>query len=147
MRLKLVPDNTSWDFFKYARLTFGASVVAMALSFAVWLAMGLNFGIDFLGGTTIRTESAQPVEVGAYRDALQPLDLGDVAISEVFDPTFGPEQNVAQVRIQAQEGEEAITPETILAVQEALRTVDQGMEFPLVESVGPKVSGELVWTA
>jgi len=147
MRLKLVPDNTSWDFFKYARLTFGASVVAMALSFAVWLAMGLNFGIDFLGGTTIRTESAQPVEVGAYRDALQPLDLGDVAISEVFDPTFGPEQNVAQVRIQAQEGEEAITPETILAVQEALRTVDPGMEFPLVESVGPKVSGELVWTA
>ena len=147
MRLKLVPANTAWDFFKYARLTFGASVVAMVLSFAIWLAMGLNFGIDFLGGTTIRTESAQSVDVGAYRDAIQALELGDVAISEVFDPTFGPDRNVAQIRIQAQEGEEAITPETIRAVQDALRAIDPEMEFPLVESVGPKVSGELVWTA
>ena len=32
---------------------------------------GLNFGIDFRGGTTIRTESTQPVDVGAYRAALQ----------------------------------------------------------------------------
>jgi len=147
MRLKLVPANTAWDFFKYARLTFGASVIAMVLSFAIWLAMGLNFGIDFLGGTTIRTESAQSVDVGAYRDAIQALELGDVAISEVFDPTFGPDRNVAQIRIQAQEGEEAITPETIRAVQDALRAIDPEMEFPLVESVGPKVSGELVWTA
>ncbi len=147
MRLKLVPDNTNIDFFKHARLTFGASVVAMVLSLVVWLTMGLNFGIDFLGGTTIRTESAQAVDVGAYRDALQTLDLGDVAISEVFDPTFGPDQNVAQIRIQAQEGEEAITPEAILQIEEALRTVDPGMTFPLVESVGPKVSGELIWTA
>jgi SecD/SecF fusion protein len=59
MRLRLVPDETKLDFFKYARLTFGASVVAMVLSSRFWLTMGLNFGIDFLGGTTIRTESAR----------------------------------------------------------------------------------------
>jgi preprotein translocase subunit SecF len=75
--------------------------------------MGLNFGIDFRGGTTIRTESAQTVDVGAYRDALAPLGLGDVSITEVFDPGFGPDQNVAMIRIQAQEGAEAVTPETI----------------------------------
>ena len=147
MRLKLVPDNTNWDFFKYQKVTFGASVLAMVLSVVVWLAMGLNFGIDFLGGTTIRTESAVPVDVGAYRAALQTLDLGDVSVSEVFDPTFAADQHVAQIRIQAQAGEEAITPEMILAVEAALRTVDPEMTFPLVESVGPKVSGELVWTA
>ncbi len=147
MRLKLVPDNTSWDFFKYQRLTFGASVVAMVLSIALWLGMGLNFGIDFLGGTTIRTESSVPVDVGAYRGALQALDLGDVAVSQVFDPTFAADQHVAQIRIQAQEGEEAITPEVILEVEAALRALDPEMTFPLVESVGPKVSGELIWTA
>ena len=119
MRLRLVPPETNWDFFKYARLTFGASVVAMILSLVVWMTMGLNFGIDFLGGTTIRTESSQPVDVGAYRDALSGLALGDVSISEVFDPTFAADQNVAQLRIQAQEGEEAITPEMILAVEAA----------------------------
>jgi preprotein translocase subunit SecF len=147
MRLKLVPQNTSWDFFRYQKVTFGASILAMVLSVVLWLSIGLNFGIDFLGGTTIRTESSVPVDVGAYRAALQALDLGDVSVSEVFDPTFAANQHVAQVRIQAQEGEEAITPEMILGIEAALRTVDPGMTFPLVESVGPKVSGELILTA
>jgi len=147
MRLRLVPQETNIDFFKYARLTFGASMVAMVLSIGIWLAMGLNFGIDFLGGTTIRTESSQPVDVAAYRTALDPLNLGDVSITEVFDPTFGADENVAMVRIQAQAGEESVSPETITRVQDALREVYPAMEFPSVESVGPKVSGELIQTA
>lgn len=147
MRLRLVPQETNIDFFKYARLTFGASVVAMVLSIGVWLAMGLNFGIDFLGGTTIRTQSAVAVDVGQYRAALAPLDLGDVAITEVFDPTFGPDQNVAMIRIQAQDGAEAVTPATIAAVEAALVAVVPDISFPSVESVGPKVSGELIQTA
>ena len=147
MRLKLVPSETKIDFFKAARLTFGASVVAVILSIIAFLVMGLNYGIDFRGGTTIRTESVQPVDVGAYRAAIDPLKLGDVAITEVFDPTFGPEQNVATVKIEAQEGEEAITAATVLAVEAALQTVDPSVTFPLVESVGPKVSGELIQTA
>ncbi|PWK61011.1 protein translocase subunit SecF [Roseicyclus mahoneyensis] len=147
MRLRLVPQETNIDFFKYARLTFGASMVAMVLSLGIWFSMGLNFGIDFLGGTTIRTESSQPVDVAAYRAALDALALGDVSITEVFDPTFGPDENVAMIRIQAQEGQESVTPETITAVQDALRTVYPAMSFPSVESVGPKVSGELITTA
>jgi preprotein translocase subunit SecF len=147
MRLRLVPQETKIDFFKHARLTFGASLVAMVLSFGIWFAMGLNFGIDFLGGTTIRTESSEPVDVGAYRAALEALDLGDVSITEVFDPTFGPDENVAMIRIQAQDGEESVTPATIAAVQDALRSVYPAMSFPSVESVGPKVSGELIQTA
>ncbi|MBY6202321.1 protein translocase subunit SecF [Maritalea mobilis] len=147
MRLKLVPQDTNFDFFKHAKLTFGASVVAMVLSIGIWLTMGLNFGIDFLGGTTIRTESAQSIDVGEYRAVLEPLGLGDVTITEVFDPTFAADQNVAMVRIQAQEGAESVTPETILAVEEALRGLDPAMTFPSVESVGPKVSGELIQTA
>ena len=111
--LRLVPDETDIDFFRIARVTFGGSVVLLIASIIVTVAMGLNFGIDFKGGTTIRTESAQPVDVGAYRDALAPLGLGDVTIAEVFDPTFRADQNVAQIRIQAQNGDEAITAEVI----------------------------------
>ncbi len=147
MRLKLVPQDTSWDFFRYARVTFGASLVAMVLSIALFFAMGLNFGIDFRGGTTIRTVSVNPVDVGAYRKAIGPLGLGDVVITEVFDPTFGPEKNVATVRIQAQEGAESITPETIRKVEDALKSVDPEIRFTAVESVGPKVSGELIRSA
>lgn len=144
-RLRLAPEKTSFDFFRFQWITFGGSMLLMVLAFVAWAVMGLNFGIDFKGGTTIRTESAMPVDVGAYREALSGLPLGDVAITEVFDPTFGPEQNVAMVRIAALDATEAVTPETIAAVEAALRTIDPAMTFPSVESVGPKVSGELVW--
>ncbi|MEM1064044.1 MAG: protein translocase subunit SecF [Pseudomonadota bacterium] len=147
MRLRLVPKETAFDFFRFWRATFGASVLAMIASILVFFIVGLNFGIDFRGGTTIRTESTQAVDVGAYRDAIAPLGLGDVTITEVFDPTFAADENVAMVRIQAQEGQESVSPETVLAVEEALQTVDPSITFPSVESVGPKVSGELVQTA
>jgi preprotein translocase subunit SecF len=147
MRLKLVPDETRIDFFRFARATFGASLAAMVLALAAWLIIGLNFGIDFRGGTTIRTVSEAPVDVGAYRAALQPLDLGDVSITEVFDPAFGAGENVAMVRVQAQEGEESVSPDVINAIRTALQQVAPGLEFRSVESVGPKVSGELVRSA
>jgi len=146
-RLRLVPEVTNIDFFRYAHITFGASVVAVFLSIGVWFALGLNFGIDFLGGTTIRAESSTPVDVGAYREALSPLGLGDIAISEVFDPSFGENRHVAMIRIQAQAGEESVTPEMIAAVEAALQAIAADMTFPSVESVGPKVSGELITTA
>ena len=147
MRLRLVPDQTNWDFFKYARYTFGASVVAVILSIVAWATIGLNFGIDFRGGTTIRTQSAQVIDIGAYRGALQPLGLGDVSITQVFDPTFGPEHNVAMIRLAAQQGDESAAATMIDRVHEALKTVAPDVEFTSVESVGPKVSGELVMTA
>ncbi len=147
MRLRLVPSETSFDFFRFRHITSGLSAVAVVGSVLAWLLIGLNFGIDFLGGTTIRSESPNVVDVGAYRTALEPLALGDVSITEVFDPTFGPERNVAQIRIQAQAGAEAVTPETLAAVEAALQTLDPDITFPSVESVGPKVSGELVQTA
>ncbi|MEM9524612.1 MAG: protein translocase subunit SecF, partial [Pseudomonadota bacterium] len=147
MRLRLVPERTAFDFFRYARVTLGASILAMILSLTVWMISGLNFGIDFLGGTVIRTESDRPVDVGAYRNALAPLGLGDVSITQVFDPSFPAGKNVAMVRIQIQEGQESIAPETIADVEEALSAVDPSMIFPSVESVGPKVSGELIQAA
>ncbi|MFG6518326.1 protein translocase subunit SecF [Sulfitobacter sp. 1A13496] len=147
MRLKLVPDNTNFDFFGYAKITFGASVVLMVLSLIAWGVMGLNFGIDFRGGTTLRTESTQAVDVGEYRDALAPLELGDVTISEVFDPGFGADRHVAMIRVQAQEGQQAATSDTIETIEAALQSVAPDIKFTSVESVGPKVSGELIQTA
>ncbi|MGR3290094.1 MAG: protein translocase subunit SecF [Paracoccaceae bacterium] len=147
MRLKLVPSETNFDFFKGARITFGASILAMILAIVVYFVMGLNFGIDFRGGTSIRTDSKLAVDVGAYRDALRPLGLGDVTITEVFDPTFADDQNVAMIRIEAQEGDESVAVATVLAIEAALQQVDPSITFPSVESVGPKVSGELIKTA
>ncbi len=147
MRLKLVPQQTNFDFFSKPALWLGISAFMMVLALVSFGVRGLNYGIDFQGGTTIRTESAQPVDVGAYRAALDALELGDVVISEVFDPNFGPEQNVAMVRIGAQDGEEAVSSEIIAQAEAALVEVSPDIKFVSVESVGPKVSGELIQTA
>lgn len=146
MRLKLVPSETNVDFFRLSKITFGSSIVAMILALALFVFIGLNFGIDFRGGTTIRTDASIAIEVSKYRSALSNLVLGDISITEVFDPTK-PDQNVAQIRIEQQENEGSATVETIKAVQEVLLTLDDKMTFPSVESVGPKVSGELIRTA
>ena len=145
--LRLVPQDTKWDFFKRWRMSLGISAVLIVIAFGSFLLQGLNFGIDFRGGTTIRTESTQPVDVGQYRDAIAQLELGDVSIAEVFDPTFGPDQNVAMVRVQAQEGEESVSTEVIEQIEEVLKSVVPDLKFTSVESVGPKVSGELIVTA
>ena len=51
------------------------------------------------------------------------------------------------IRIQAQEGQESVTGDVVLAVEAALQDVDPSLTFTSVESVGPKVSGELIQTA
>ncbi|MFZ1661372.1 MAG: protein translocase subunit SecF [Paracoccaceae bacterium] len=146
-RLKLVPEKTDWDFFQWQWLTFGASIAAVLASIVLVLVMGLNFGIDFKGGTTIRTDSAQVVDVGAYRAALEKLNMGDVTITEVFDPTFRADEHVAMIRIQAQAGQETLSPADVTRVQAALQTVAPDLKFASVETVGPKVSGELIKSA
>jgi len=147
MRLRLVPKETSFDFFKRWKLWLGISTLMMIVSFGSFMYQGLNYGIDFRGGTTIRTQSTQALDVAAYRGAIDALGLGDVTITEVFDPTFGPDENVAMIRIQAQEGEQAVTADMIKQVQASLQAVAPDINFVSVESVGPKVSGELVQTA
>ena len=147
MRLRLVPKNTAWDFFGKSKLWLGLSALLLVGSLVSFLLQGLNFGIDFRGGTTIRTESAQTVDVAAYRGALSSLELGDVTISEVFDPTFEDDQNVAMIRIQAQDGQEAVSAEITRSALGVLQDVAPDIAFVSVESVGPKVSGELIQKA
>ena len=146
-RLKLVPANTTFDFFRYWKITFGVSVAAALIGIVSLLSQGLAYGIDFQGGTSIRTETATPVDIGAWRNALIALDLGDVTITEVFDTNFRPDQHVAQVRIQADDDTGISAPETINRVETALLAIDSTVQFTAVESVGPKVSAELIWTA
>ena len=145
--LRLVPKDTKWDFFRKWRMWLGISALLILVASGSFLLQGLNYGIDFRGGTTIRTESTQPVDIGQYRASIQALELGDITITEVFDPTFGPDKNVAMIRIQAQEGQESVASDVILRVESALQEKVPDLKFTSVESVGPKVSGELIQTA
>ncbi len=149
MRLKLVKQGTSFDFFSRWKLWLGISAVLGVVAFGSFLVQGLNYGIDFRGGTTVRAESTQAVDIAAYRATLEGMGFGDVSITQVFDPTFGADRNVTQIRIAPADGQEAVLEGTIAQMGEALREVDPGLKLPFssVESVGPKVSGELIRTA
>ena len=129
MRLKLVKSETKYNFFKKWKLWLGISLTLIFMSFISLFFHGLNFGIDFRGGTTIRTESELKVDVSKYREVLSPLNLGDIVISEVFDPTFRENQYVTQIRIETQEGDESITGLAVEWVALALRNIDSGIEF------------------
>jgi len=145
--LRLVPQQTAIDFFSRWKLWLGISGVMIVVALGSFAVQGLNFGIDFKGGTTIRTQSAEPVDVAQYRGAIDGLGLGDVNITEVFDPTFGPEENVAMIRIQAQDDTESVSPEVVEEARAALQAEVPDISFTSVESVGPKVSGELIQAA
>jgi len=147
MRLRLVKQKTNFDFFSRPKLFLGISAFLVFVALVSFFVQGLNYGIDFRGGTSIRTQAEQTVDVGAYRDALAQLELGEVVITEVFDPNFADDQNVTMVRIQEQDGEESVPQETISAIEDALQGLDPSLEFTSIESVGPKVSGELVQAA
>jgi len=145
--LRLVPKETKLDFFSKWKMSIGASVILIVVALGSFGAQGLNYGIDFKGGTTIRTQSTQEIDIGQYRELIQPMDLGDVSITEVFDPTWPEDKNVAMIRIEVQEGQEAVTADVTRQVEAALQQVIPDLTFTSVDSVGPKVSTELVQTA
>jgi preprotein translocase SecF subunit len=147
MRIRLVPQKTNFDFFRWQWLTFGLSVFLMVASLGLWAVRGLNYGIDFTGGTMIRAETSAPVAVGVYREVLTGLDLGDVVISEMIDPTLAADEHVVMIRIQSDGTDATLGADRLAEVQTALQAVAPDIAFASVESVGGKVSGELVWTA
>ena len=79
--------------------------------------------------------------------ALQGLGLEDVSITEVFDPSFAADQHVAMIRIGTQDTTGSVTPDELNRIEGALKKADPNVAFTAVESVGPKVSGELIMTA
>ncbi len=147
MRIRLVPQKTNFDFFRWQWLTFGVSVFLMVASLLLWAVQGLNYGIDFTGGTTVRAETGQPAEVGAYREAIGALGYGDVVISEVFDPTMPADRQAIMVRVQGGGDDPMLSADSLEALKAALVGVSPDLTFVSVESIGGKVSGELVMSA
>ena len=149
MRLKLVPDDTAIRFMAMRRASLAVSGALIALSLIALLLLGLNFGIDFRGGTMIMAETAEerPVSVGAWRDALSRVDVGDVSVTGVSDPAAeltGGASDAVMIRIEQGGEDPEIRTEAIERVESALRDAFPSLNLLSVESVGAKVSGELV---
>ncbi|MBZ0215817.1 MAG: protein translocase subunit SecF [Fimbriimonadaceae bacterium] len=136
--IRLVPDNSSIPFLSFHKPAFAVSGLLVVAALMLLFAHGLNFGIDFRGGTLIEIKTIDgPADMAALRETLGDINIGDVEIQE-----FGAPDEIL-IRIEQQPGGEEEQQAVISRVKEVLGT---GVEYRRVEIVGPKVSGELVNT-
>jgi preprotein translocase subunit SecF len=134
--LRIVPDDTRFDFIQFRRISFPLSAIFSILAVVAYVNYGLNFGIDFKGGTLMEVRSKTgAVEMSRMRATLETLGLGEIQLQE-----FGDRGEVL-IRIAQQPGGEAAQQEVVGKVRSALGDT---VEYRRVEVVGPRVSNELL---
>jgi preprotein translocase subunit SecF len=131
--LRLIPDDTKIQFMRASRFGFFLSGLLCAASILLFAFLGLNYGVDFKGGTNFVIRFPQAVNLDQLRTQMNALGVGEVEIQGFGEPTD------VSIKIEAQEGDEA-QKAVADKVKAALGT---NVEYLSVESLGPKVSGEL----
>jgi preprotein translocase subunit SecF len=135
--LRIVPDDTKFDFMRFRRISFPLSAAMSILAITLYFFHGLNFGIDFKGGLLIevKTISGQPADLAQMRSTLGGLCLGEVQLQQ-----FGTPDDVL-IRVGEQPGGDEAQQAAVNKVRGALGT---NLNYQRVEVVGPRVSGELL---
>ena len=135
-QLRIVPDEPKFPFMRMRRYTLPLSAVLSLIAIGLFMGVGLNFGIDFRGGTLMEVQSRSgPADLAAMRQTLGNLGLGEVQLQEFGAPTD------VLIRLEQQPGGEAAQQAAVQKVREAL---GDAVDYRRVEVVGPRVSGELV---
>jgi len=117
-------------------LVFNVVSVVFFLAAVTSLAVkGLNFGVDFTGGTVMEVAYEQPADLSKVREAVARLELSDVAVQN-----FGSSRDVL-IRLPLKEGVSSAGQSD--RVMEELRRDDSKVELQRVEFVGPQVGREL----
>jgi preprotein translocase subunit SecF len=134
--LRIVPDDTHFDFTRFRRISFPISAALSILAITLFFSHGLNFGIDFKGGTLmeVRAKSGS-ADLAQMRTTLGSLGLGEVQLQQ-----FGGPADVL-LRVAEQPGGDKAQQEAVDKVRGAL---GESVEYRRVEVVGPRVSGELL---
>ncbi len=134
--LRIVPDDTKFDFMRFRRISFPISAVLSIIAILLFFFNGLHFGIDFIGGTLIEVQSKTgAADLAKMRTTLGGLGLGEVQLQE-----FGSPSDVL-IRVAQQPGGEQAQQVAINKVREAL---GGDVEYRRIEVVGPRVSTELL---
>ena len=119
--------------FKKANLL---SILFFALSVFFITVKGLNYGIDFKGGTLIELRTETSINISDIRDTLKSVDVGDINVKK-----FGKEGDYLIKIEQKEENSNNLIADIKKKLSENLNT---GLDFRRVENVGPKVSSELL---
>src|SRR3989454_89843 len=136
--------NANYDFIKWRRWAYGITAAVIIPGFSLFLIRGLNYSIEFTGGTLIQVQTPEPVGPERIRGALDAAGIRDAEIQQ-----FGAaNEYVIRARIgRADAVVEGSTETTAAAVDSALaRALGPAPEHYKIlrtEAVGPKVGREL----
>ena len=135
--MKLLKHKTNFDFMGLGHAAVILSVVLSILSIVSLAVRGLNFGLDFTGGTLIEVSYPTPPGIAEVRDHLASAGFPDSVVQ-----TFGTASDIV-VRIPPHSAEES----SVEISAEVLRALQQGVEGNItmrrVEFVGPQVGDDL----
>src|SRR3989442_9978116 len=95
--------NANYDFIKWRRWAYGLTAALIVPGFALFLVHGLNYSIEFTGGTLIQVQTTTPVGTGKIRTALDAAGIRDAEIQQFC----GANEYVVRARI----GAGGVTPE------------------------------------
>ena len=134
--LRLAPENTKFGFMRLRRFSYPFSAVLSIVSVLMFVLVGMNFGIDFAGGTLMEVRAKSgTADLAQLRQIGQKTGVGHIEVQG-----FGNASD-ATLRFGLQPGGDAAQEAAVKKIQEA---VGDQYEFRRVEVVGPRVSGELV---
>ena len=128
------PHNTRWKIISWRYVFVGLSWALAIASGVMLMTRGLNYGVDFKGGTLIEVKAEQgSLDIGTLREKLGKLNLGDVQVQGIG------KGDEALIRIGQQADEKAQSA----ASARVKLALGDGIQIRRQETVGPTVSSEL----
>ncbi len=112
------------------------SIILFTLSILLVFFKGLNYGIDFKGGTLIELRTEKSIKASSIRDTLSSMNLGDVNVKK-----FGKDGDYLIKVEQKESNNNELIPEI---KKKLIDNLNAEIDFRRVENVGPKVSAELL---
>ncbi len=136
--IRFIPEDTKIGFMSVHLLAFAFSALLLIGSIALTVKDGLNFGIDFTGGTILEVKTPTLPDIGALRMSLNDIGLGSVSIQE-----FGAADDLL-IRMGEQKGGSDVQKAAIDSIKTVLSGSFEGeLDYRRVEFVGPQVGKEL----
>jgi preprotein translocase subunit SecF len=134
--LRLAPENTKISFMRFRRVSYPLSAALSIFAVIMFFGVGMNFGIDFAGGTQVELRALHgDANLATLRSTAEGLGLGPVEAQRSGAATD------VTLRLNVQPGGEQGQS---VAISKLRGAFSQDYEFRSVDAVGPRVSGELV---
>src|SRR5438477_259583 len=135
--------NANYDFIKWRRWAYALTAAIIIPGLALFLVHGLNYSIEFTGGTLVQVHTAQPVGTATIRGALDAAGIRDAEIQEFGDPL----DYVVRARIGQGAVAAGSTEATAAAVDSALAhglgAAPEHYRIVRFDAISPKVGREL----